>query len=154
MNENNAVTKDELKEILAEMVKELRAETVARFEEMEKRNATRFEEMEKKTDNRHAELLGMMRTQSDMIWAQNKKIDDQYRYFQESHSKLLTGMDAMVKEQEIIRHEQLSLGAIQDRHTREIADIKQQLGAAGKNGKRPTNFKKGKTLMPKIKKSK
>lgn len=127
MSENNAVTKDELKEILAEMAKELRAETAAqfdtadqktatrfedmekknaaRFEEMEKKNATRFEKREEKTDKRHAELLEMMRAQSDMIWAQNKKIDDQYRYFQESHSKLLAGMDAMMKEQEIIRHE-------------------------------------------------
>jgi hypothetical protein len=89
-----------------------------------------------------------------MIWAQNKKIDDQYRYFQESHSKLLTGMDAMMKEQEIIRHEQLSLGAIQDRHTKEIEEIKQHLGAAGKNGKRSIELKRNKTYKPKRKKSK
>ncbi len=59
-----------------------------------------------------------------------------------------------MKEQEIIRHEQISLGVIQDRHTKEIEDIKQHLGAEDKNGKRQTNFKKDKTLKLKSKKSK
>ncbi len=42
MNENNAVTKEELKEILAEMAKELRAETAVQFDAADKKTAARF----------------------------------------------------------------------------------------------------------------
>lgn len=45
MSENNAVSKEELKEILAEMAKELRAETASQFDAAEKKTAARFEEI-------------------------------------------------------------------------------------------------------------
>jgi hypothetical protein len=197
MAENNAVTKDELKEILAEMTKDLRAETAARFEESERKTAARFKELEQKTAARfeeserktaarfeeserktaarfeeserktaarfdktdeviamvYNELRKMMqdqtamtRAQSNMIIAQNQKIDDQYRYFQESHSRLLTGMDAMMKEHEKIRLDHLSLGAIQNRHTREIEAIQLHLGIVGKNDPNGKNSGKKKPL--------
>ncbi len=41
----------------------------------------------------------------------------------------------MVKEQEVIRHEQLSLGVIQDRQGKDIATIKKHLGLNGNNSK-------------------
>lgn len=182
MAENNAVSKEELREIMAEMrqefrqeLLEFRAETIARFEESEKKTASRFDEFEKKTTARFEESerktaarfdktdeviaamynelrqmiqtqTEMTRAQSDIIMAQNKKIDDQYRYFQESHSSLLTGMDAMMKEHEKIRLDHLSLGAIQDRHTREIEAIQKHLGLDGKIGLNASNAEKEKPL--------
>ncbi len=160
MSENNAVTKDELKEILAEMVKELRAETAAqfdaadkktaaRFEESERKTAARFEEMEKKNEARfdatdrkmetmRLELLDAIRIQGE---AQDAKIEMVSRRYEESHSKLLTGMDKVMKELENHRVERLSFGAAQNRLERQIKAIANHLGIKNSNGNHNGNGK-------------
>jgi hypothetical protein len=113
MNENNAVTKEELKEILAEWAKEMRTETAAQFDDMKRNMATM-----------RLELLDAIRTQGE---AQDAKIEMASRRYEESHSRLLTGMDKVVKELDNHRVERLALSAAQNRLERQIQAIAKEL---------------------------
>jgi hypothetical protein len=140
MNENNAVTKEELKEILTEMAKELRAETAAQFEEFEQKTAARFDATDRKMETMRLELLDAIRAQGE---AQDAKIEMASRRFEEYYSKLLTGMDKVVKELDNHRVERLSLGAAQNRLEKQIEAIAKHLGIENSNGD-PNANRKGK----------
>jgi hypothetical protein len=140
MSENNAVTKEELIEILAEMAKELRTETAAQFDEMKRNMATI-----------RLELLDAIRTQGE---AQDAKIEMASRRYEESHSRLLTGMDKVVKELDNHRVERLSLGAAQSRLEKQIEAIAKHLGIKNSNGNHNENSKEKKPRSDKKRKSK
>lgn len=144
MIEINAVTKEELKEILAEMAKKLRAETAAQFDSADKKTAARFEEinqnvaaLSRKVDANDQKLEAfradfMARFDSADIKHSNvvteifklrRDLDAREQKNQETQSKLLTGMDKVMKELENRRVERLSLGVIQDRHTKHTKKI-------------------------------
>jgi uncharacterized protein YoxC len=118
-------------ELQGKQLEEFRAETAARFDE---------------ADKKHAKVI-------DKIFALEDKMDAQYREFHETHAKLITGMDAMMKEHETIRYEQVSIGAIQDRQQREINGIKQNLGIDNKSNKSRVNSPKKKQSTRRRKKS-
>lgn len=125
MAENNAVTKDELKEVVEELRQEFRqglAETnqnvlvirhkVDGLEHKVDANEKKHEAFRAETlarfdvvDKKHDEVV-------QAIFAHQKKTDAQYEDLRGMISKLMTGMDPVMKEHEIIRHEQLSLGVV------------------------------------------
>ncbi|MGH7456903.1 MAG: hypothetical protein ACRENG_36470, partial [bacterium] len=155
MAENNAVTKEELKEVVEELRQEFRqglAETnqnvlalghkvdglehkVDGLEHKVDANDQKLEAFRAETlarfdvvDKKHDEVV-------QAIFAHQKKTDTQYEELRGMISKLMTGMDPVMKEHEIIRHEQISLGVIQDRQGRDIEAIKKHLGLEGSDGK-------------------
>jgi hypothetical protein len=71
-----------------------------------------------------------------------QKTDAQYEKVRGMLSKLMTGMDAEMKEHEILRHEQISLGVIQDRQGRDIEAIKKHLGLKSNDGNPRKNTSK------------
>lgn len=186
MSENNAVTKEELKEILAEMAKELHAETTAQFDAADKKTATRFEDMEKKNAARFEEINQNVATLSRKVDANDQKLevfrgefmarfdsadikhstvvteifkfrrdmDAREQKNQETQSQLLTGMDKVMKELENHRVERISLGVIQDRHTRDIEALKKHVGLEPSNDNLNTNRKGKKPSLGRKKKSK
>lgn len=146
MAENNAVTKEELKEVVEELRQEFRqglAETnqnvlaighkvdgvelkvdglelkvdglehkVDGLEHKVDANEKKHEAFRAETlarfdvvDKKHDEVV-------QAIFAHQKKTDAQYEDLRGMISKLMTGMDPVMKEHEIIRHEQLSLGVV------------------------------------------
>jgi hypothetical protein len=96
-------------------------------------------------EQRHLELLEIIRSQGNMILALDDKLDAkleaQRKEYHETHSKLLTGMDNVMKELEDHRIERISLGVIQDRHTKEIEAIKKHIGLESSNGNGQGNAK-------------
>lgn len=162
MPENNAVTKEELKEVVEELRQEFRqglAETnqnvleirhkVDGLERKVDANDQKLEAFRAETlarfdvvDKKHDEVV-------QAIFAHQKKTDAQYEELHGMLSKLMTGMDAEMKEHEILRQEQISLGVIQDRqggdldlHRRDIEAIKKHLGLNGNNGNHRKNTSK------------
>lgn len=185
MNENNALTKEELKEILAEMAKELRAETAAQFEAADKRTAARFEELESKNAARFEGINQNVAALSRKVDANDQKLeafraefmarfdsadikhsnvvteifklrrdmDAREQKNQETQSQLLTGMDKVMKELENHRVERISLGVIQNRHTKDIESLKRHVALersnddhdASRKGKKPGPSRKKKS---------
>ncbi len=141
MSENNAVTKEELKEILAEMAKELRAETAAQFDDMKRNMAAQFGVTDRKMEKMRLELLDAIRTQGE---AQDAKIEMASRRYEESHSRLLTGMDKVMKELDNHRVERLGLGAAQNRLEKQIEAIAKHLGIKNSNVNHNGNSKEKK----------
>jgi len=145
MAENNAVTKEELKEVMAEMRQDFRqglAETNQNVVELRHK----VDANEQKHETFRAERLARFDVADqkhdavvNAIFAHEKKTDAQYEELRGMLSKLMTAMDPQTRELEIIRHEQLSLGVIQDRHGRDIDAIKKHLELEGNHGKPQEN---------------
>jgi hypothetical protein len=76
------------------------------------------------------------------------------RRFEESHNKLLTGTDKVMKELENHRVERLSLGAAQNRLEKQIEAIAKHLGIKNSNGNHNGNGKGKKPPARRRKKSK
>jgi len=93
----------------------------------------------------HGEILQshseMLHEQGDRILALDRKVDAHHQEFDEKQSRLLTGMDKVMKELENHRNERLRLGAIQNRHTQEIEAIKKHIGLESSNGNGQGNAK-------------
>jgi len=149
MAENNAVTKEELKEVMAEMRQEFRqglAETnqnVLALRHKVDANEKKFEAFRDETLKKHDEVV-------KAIFAHEKKTDAQYEDLRQTQSRLLTGMDKVMKELENHRIERMSLGAIQDLHGSEIEAIKKHLGFENNNGKsRGNTIKRPSSKKPK-----
>jgi hypothetical protein len=154
MAENNAVTKEELQEVMAEMRQEFRqglAETnqnVLALRHKVDVNAQKFEAFRDETLKKHDEVV-------KAIFAHQNKTDAQHEELRQMYSKMLTGMDKVMKDLDNHRVERLSLGAIQDRQGRDIEAIKKHLGLESNNGKRRENaIKKSSSKNRKNKKEK
>jgi predicted nuclease with TOPRIM domain len=175
MAENNAVTKEELKEVVDELRQEFRqglAETNQNVLELRHKVdglehkvdglEHKVDGLEHKVDGLEHKVDGLehkvdandrkleaFRAETlarfDVVDAKHdavvkaildhqKKTDAQFEEVRGMLSKLMTGMDAQMKEHEILRHEQISLGVIQDRQGKDIEAIKKHLGLEGSNG--------------------
>ncbi len=213
MSENNAVTKEELKEILAEMAKgfhkglekmsqefrgdlavtnqnvaalDSKVDTLTGMNEGFQRdlaetnqnvavlarkvdaNEQKLDRLSEKVDNNEhkletfrVEVMARFDVADEKhsnlvkaIFALREGMDAQFQELRESQSKILTGMDPVMREHEIIRHEQISLGVIQDRHTRDIESLKKHVGLERSNDNHNTNRKGKKPGLGRKKKSK
>jgi chromosome segregation ATPase len=161
MAENNAVTKEELKEVVDELRQEFRqglAETNQNVLELRHKVdglEHKVDGLEHKVDGLEQKVdandrkLEAFRAETlarfDVVDAKHdavvkailehqQKTDAQFEEVRGMLSKLMTGMDAQMKEHEILRHEQISLGVIQDRQGKDIEAIKKHLGLEGSNG--------------------
>jgi len=148
MAENNAVTKEELKEVVDELRQEFR-QGLAKTNQNVLVIRHKVDGLEHKVDaneEKHEAFRAETLVRFDVFDAKHdavvkaildhqKKTDAQYEELRGMISKLMTGMDPVMKEHEIIRHGQLSLGVIQDRQGRDIEAIKKHLGLEGNNGK-------------------